>query len=191
MIKRRIQQTLLLVLISVSLLACQTTPLPPQQQLQLGLGLSKHGNLAHAQAVLQQAWTGFSQAQDRHGQAKTAFALGELYKSTRWQDTLQPPATLESYRQASAYFEQAAQLYVSLGQPLVAGSAYIGAANAALLADRLAQACAYHQQALQLAEATSNPEQQAAQAELQKNLTFFADLTVVCLAQSSTLGSPS
>jgi hypothetical protein len=176
----------LLALASVLLMACQTTPLAPQQQLQLGLGVSKTAQVTHAQTLLQQALDGFTQAQDVQGQAKTAFALGELYKSTRWQETLQPPATLESYQKSSDYFEQAALLYTQLGQPLVAGSAYVGAANAALLADRLPQACDYHRQALQLAQEFDADQDGDAKAQLQKNLTFFADLTVVCLAQSSS-----
>lgn len=170
----------------LTLSACQYTPLTPTQQLQLGLGATQTASSVHAaERLLQQALTGFIQQHDPLGQAKTAFALGELYKSTRWQDTLHPPATLESYQQSSQYFAQAAQLYVDLGQPLVAGSAYVGAANAALLADRLSQACSYHAQALQLAAQPAPADQATAHAQLQKNLTFFADLTVVCLAQPS------
>lgn len=163
--------------------ACQHAPMSPQQQLQLGLGVSQTDHVQHAETLLHQALDGFTQAQDLQGQSQAAFALGELYKSTRWQQTQQPPATLESYQRSGEYFERAAQGYQTLHQPLVAGSAYIGAANAALLADRLSQACQYHRQAIDLAQASNSVDQQTAQAQLHKNLNFFVDLAVVCLAQ--------
>lgn len=173
---------ILAALVSVGLMACQSAPpIRTEQKLQLGLGLAQDPKrLQQAEQVLRHAQDEFVQSGDTLGQAQTAFALGELYKSKAWQALHQAPATTHYYQQAAQQYQQAARGYAQLNRPALQGTAQIGAANAWLLADQVQQACPAYDQAQALLRDPASARDPEGFAQLQRGIGFFADLGTVC-----------
>lgn len=180
--KTTLAPALALVLLS----GCQSTaPVTAQQRLQMGLGMAQQPRqLVQAELTLKRAQQDFLAQNDLSGQAQAAFALGELYKSKTWQAAQSPPATVAFYRQSARQFEQAAGLYDRLQRPALQGAAQIGAANAWLLADDVARACPWYEQARAALNHPQAREDAAGYAQLQRGVGFFAELGTVCQIQS-------
>lgn len=167
------------------LAACQmpalsTPTLSTDQRMQLALGVAQSERVELAATSLLTVQAEYQRDHNRLGEARAAFALGELYKSKRWQDQQQPPETINSYIRSADFYQQAATLYQQLERPALEASAHIGAANAFLLADQLPQACQNFDQAQLLASDPRIAQDRQSAEALQRSLQFFSDLTVVC-----------
>jgi tetratricopeptide (TPR) repeat protein len=166
------------------LLGCQTAPpLSTEQQVTLALGVAQSARADAAEILLQKAYSTYAAAHNTLGEARTLLALGELYKSKPWQDLQTPPATINSYIQAADHFANAAERYQQLNQPALEAAAYVGQANAYLLADQLPHACQSFEHAQRLATDPRIAQDPTRAAALERSLRFFADLTVVCVSQ--------
>ncbi len=170
-----------LLVMTLGLIACQTPQLmTADQQLRQGLGFAQSPHIDAAELFLKNALEGYRAAGDEIGLAKANWALAELYKSRRYQDLQTPPATTEAYQRSARLFQTAAQLYTSQGRSALAASAHMGAANAELLANRIAQSCVEYRLAESMAQLPATRLEVTAAAKLDENMKFLADLTVVC-----------
>ena len=177
--------TTMMATLTMLLTACQTAPpLSAGERLQLGLGVSQSARLDGAERLLQDALTGFAAEKNPLGQARSAFALGELYKSAAWQKTKTAPITVQDYQRSAQFYQQAAQHYQTLNQASLVASSYLGAANAQLLANDLKNACVAYGKAQQWAQAPQQAGDAQSAAQAQKNLAFFSDLSTVCSVQN-------
>jgi hypothetical protein len=176
--------------LNVVLNACQPRQeLSTPQRVQLALGLAQHQHPEDAEQLLLAAHTNYVAAKDELGDARTLFALGELYKSKAWQDHQTPPNTINSYLKSADFYASAAARYQQLNQPALDAAAHVGQANAYLLADQLPKACATFDVAQQLAADPRIAQEPISAAQLKRSMRFFADLTVVCLTLPHSLGT--
>ncbi len=180
------QRMLIGLLGSICLLsACQTTaPLSPIEQLNLGLGFAQSAHPKQAEQLLLKARERYLAAGDELNAARASFALGELYKSQKWQATLKPPANMQDYKRSAEAYTAAMRLYAKQEAVALAGSASMGTANAYLLADELGSACQAFEQAQRFANDPRAAQNPVALAQLTRSMQFFAALNVVCPAMA-------
>jgi hypothetical protein len=181
----RLHRHLFCLLLGGLLTACQNPALSPpmrstDQRMQLALGVAQSERVAVAETSLLATQAEYQRADNRLGEARAAFALGELYKSKRWQDQQHPPETINSYVRSADFYVQAAVLYQALNLPALAASSNVGAANAFLLADQLPQACDHFDQAQRLSADPLIQQDSTTAQTLARSLLFFNDLTAIC-----------
>ncbi|MEY2862671.1 MAG: hypothetical protein RLY58_378 [Pseudomonadota bacterium] len=176
--------SLILLGLTLWLSACQSqSVLSTEQRVQLALGVAQSARPDGAESLLQAANADYVAANDALGDARTLFALGELYKSKPWQDRQVPPNTLNSYLKSADFYARAAVRYQQLQKPALEAAAHVGEANAYLLADQLPKACATFALAQDIATDPRINDDPTSAAQLTRSMRFFADLTVVCLTQ--------
>ena len=178
--RRALYRHVLLLAFGGMLAGCQTPSMSTDQRMQLALGVAQSERVDVAETSLLTMQAEYQRDHNRLGEARAAFALGELYKSKRWQDQQQPPETINSYVRAADFYQQAATLYQQLEQPALEASAHVGAANAFLLADQLPKACQNFEEAQRLASDPRMAQDRKNAEVLERSLQFFSDLTVVC-----------